>query len=116
MYPKTVLVENVSTDAITSATTTVYTVPTNTRAKWILAYLSNSTGSTISGVDLEIVDGANISVLSAKSLTAGEFLQFDSTSGYIMLEAGYEIRARADATGVSCMLTLEETTGLVSRS
>jgi hypothetical protein len=31
-----------------------------------------------------------------------------------MLESGYEIRARADSAGVSCVLTIEESTGLVS--
>lgn len=113
MKQRSVLVQNVSTDALTSDTTIIYTVPPNTRSKWVLAFLSNGTGSTVSGVALEIHNGGDIVVLGAKSLGAGDFVMFDSASGYVMLEEGYELRARADATGVSCIVTVEETTGLV---
>jgi len=116
MKERSVLVSDLSTAAITSAATTIYTVPSNTRAKWRLAFLSNTTGSTIANVTLNIEDGASVTVLGSKSLTAAEFLQFDGNGAYVILEAGDEIRARADATGISCILTLEETTGLVSTS
>lgn len=114
MKQRSVLVENVSTAAITDAATIIYTVPPNTRAKWVLAFMSNHTGSTISNVDLEVVNAGYIPVLGGKSLTAGESVQFESSSGYVMLEAGYQIRARAGATGVSAIITVEETIGLVS--
>ncbi len=114
MKPRTVLVENVSTALITDDATTIYTVPANTRAKWVLAYVINDSGSTVADVDLHIINGGSVPVVASKSLTNGEHLQFDSASGYIMLEAGTKIRARAATTGVSCILTLEETTGLVS--
>lgn len=102
-----------STAAITDSSTVVYKVPPNTRAKWLLAFVANSANSTISNIDLKIFNGAAISVLATKSLGGGDFLQFDSSNGYVMLEEGYEIRARAGAAGVSCILTLEETIGLV---
>lgn len=114
MKQRSVLVENISTAAISSSDTIIYTVPPNTRAKWVLAFLTNHSGSTVSNVDLEIVNSGYIPVLGGKSLTAGEALQFESTSGYVMLEPGYEIRARAGATGVSAIITVEETIGLVS--
>lgn len=113
MKQRSVLVESISTEAISNTSTVVYRVPPNTRAKWVLAFVANSTNSTISNVDLKIYNGVSIFVLAAKSLGSGEFLQFDSSSGYVMLEEGYEIRARAGAAGVSCILTLEETIGLV---
>jgi len=114
MKERSVLVENVSTEAITDEDTIIYTVPLNTRAKWLLAFMSNHTGSTISDVDLEVVNSGYIPVLGGKSLGAGETVQFESSSGYVMLEPGYEIRARAGATGVSVIITVEETVGLVS--
>jgi len=114
MKPRSVLVENISTEAITDEDTIIYTVPLNTRAKWVLAFMSNHTGSTISNVDLEIVNSGYIPVLGGKSLGAGESVQFDSTAGYVMIEPGYEIRARADDTGVSCIVTIEESSGNVS--
>lgn len=113
MKQRSVFVASVSTSAITSEATVIYKVPPNTRTKWVLAFVANSTGSTISNVDLKIYNGSSISIVAAKSLGSGEFLQFDSAGGYVMLEEGYEIRARAGAAGVSCIVTLEETIGLV---
>ena len=121
MKQKSIFVANVSTEAITDTDTAVYTVPANARAKWVLAFLSNASGSTggggaspITGVSLWVNNSANIPILFDKTLTAGEVLQFDSAGGYIMLESGYQVRARADDAGVSCVLTIEESTGLVS--
>lgn len=114
MKERSVLVDSVSTDAISSDNTIIYTVPNNTRAKWLMGFISNSTGSTVSNVTMNIVDGVDIPILGSKSLPSGDFVMFDSNSGYVMLEAGYKVKVRADSTGVSCILTLEETTGLVS--
>ena len=114
MKERSVLVESVSTDALTNDSTIIYTVPPNTRAKWLLAFISNGTGSTISDVALEIHNGGDIVVLGSKSLGSGDYVMFDSASGYVMLESGYEIRARAGSAGVSCIITVEETSGIVS--
>lgn len=114
MKPRTVFVPEISTDAITSSTTVIYTVPPNTRAKWLLAFLSNTSGSTIADIALYIYDGVQMPILGSKSLGSGDFIQFDSSGGYVMLEAGDELRARSGSAGVSCIITVEETTGLVS--
>lgn len=111
MKSKTVLVENLAT-----SWATIYTVPPNTRAKWILAFVSNGTGSTISDVGLRIVNDDTITVLGAKSLGSGDFIQFGQAGIYVMLEPGYTIEAQAGTTGVSCILTLEETSFVVSTS
>jgi len=114
MRAKTVLVENLSTAVISDSTALIYTVPPNTKSKWILAFVSNGSGTTKSGIDLEISNGVDITVIGAKSLGSGEYLELKTNGGYIMLESGYEIRGRANATGVSCILTFEETSSTVT--
>lgn len=114
MKAKSILVQDLSTAVITDAATTIYTVPPNTRTKLVLVLCSNASGATVANVDVEIKNSAYISVLSDKSLTSGERVVLDFDTGYVMLEAGYEVRARADSAGVSAIVTVEETTGLVS--
>jgi hypothetical protein len=109
MKARSILTENLPT-----STGTLYTVPNNIRAKWILAFVSNSTGSTISDVELLIDNGVTIKVLGSKSLGSGDFIQLKQDGGYVMLEAGTSIKGSAGSTGVSCILTVEETPFLVS--
>lgn len=109
MKAKTVLIENLPT-----TNEVLYTVPSNTRAKWVLAFVSNGTGSTISNVHLKIENGSTITVIGSKSLGSGEFIQLETDGGYVMLESGYTITGDAGSTGVSCILTFEETPFLVS--
>ena len=80
MKARTVLVENLPT---TNAV--LYTVPDNVRAKWILAFVSNGTGSTISNVHLKIENDETITVLGSKSLGSGDFVQLKQDGGYVML-------------------------------
>jgi hypothetical protein len=109
MKAKSILVENLPT-----TNGVLYTVPPNTRAKWILAFVSNGTGSTVSDVHIKIENDATITVLGSKSLGSGDFIQLKQDGGYVMLESGYEITGDAGSTGVSCILTVEETPFLVS--
>lgn len=109
MKAKTILIENLPT-----TNGVLYTVPPNTRAKWVLAFVSNGTGSTISNVHLKIENGSTITVLGSKSLGSGDYIQLKQDGGYVMLEPGYEIIGDAGSTGVSCILTVEETPFLVS--
>jgi hypothetical protein len=109
MKAKSILVENLPT-----TNGVLYTVPPNTRAKWILAFVSNGTGSTISDVHIKIENDETITVLGSKSLGSGDFIQLKQDGGYVMLESGYQITGDAGSTGVSCILTVEETPFLVS--
>ena len=109
MKAKSILVENLPT-----TNGVLYTVPPNTRAKWILAFVSNGTGSTISDVHIKIENGATVTVLGSKSLGSGDYIELEMNGGYVMLESGYEITGDAGSTGVSCILTFEETPFLVS--
>jgi len=109
MKAKTVLIENLPT-----TTGTLYTVPPNTRAKWILAFVSNGTGSTVGNVHLNIENGSTITVLGSKSLGSSDYIQLEQDGGYVMLESGYQITGDAGSTGISCILTFEETPFLVS--
>jgi len=114
MKAKTILKDSLALTGASAADKVLYTVPPNVRAKWILAFVSNGTGSTISNVHLQISNGNTITVLGAKSLGSGDYIQLNQDGGYVMLESGYEIIGDADSTGVSCILTFEETPFLVS--
>ena len=114
MRAKSILTENLTTAALTDSTALLYTVPPNTKAKWVLAFVSNGTGSTVSNVHLQISNDVDIVVLGSKSLGSGDFIQLKQDGGYVMLEAGYEIRGNAGSTGVSCILTVEETSSTVT--
>ncbi len=109
MKAKTILIDNLPT-----TNGVLYTVPPNTRAKWILAFVSNGTGSTVSDVHIKIENGSTITVLGSKSLGSGDYIELEMNGGYVMLEAGYEITGDAGSTGISCILTVEETPFLVS--
>ena len=114
MKARTILKESVALTGATQAERTLYTVPNNVRAKWILAFVSNSTGSTVSNVRLRIENSETITVIGSKSLGAGDYIELEMNGGYVMLESGYSITASANSTGISCMLTFEETPFLVS--
>ena len=115
MRAKTILVESLTTLDIHHADAVLYKVPPNTRSKWVLAFVSNSGGSTVSDVAIEIDAGTeHITVMGSKSLSAGDYLRLEQDGGYVMLEAGYEIRGSSGSTGVSCILTVEETMGTVT--
>lgn len=114
MKARTILKESLALTGATQAERTLYTVPDNVRAKWILAFISNSTGSTVSNVRLRIENDETITVVGSKSLGAGDYIQLEQNGGYVMLESGYSITGSANGTGISCMLTFEETPYLVS--
>tara|TARA_R110000803_G_scaffold107213_1_gene175356 strand:- start:221 stop:583 length:363 start_codon:yes stop_codon:yes gene_type:complete len=101
----------------------LYTVPSNTNTKWLMAFASNSAGSTTSNVIIKVrttrKDTSNadveqiVTVIGSKSLSAGEYLLLGS-GNFTYLEAGDTIEGSAGAAGVGVILTLEETTGIVS--
>ena len=109
MKAKTILI-----DSLPTTNDVLYTVPPNVRAKWILAFITNGTGSTISNVNIKIENDVTITVLGSKSLGSGDYIQLEQNGGYVMLESGYQITGDAGSTGVSCILTFEETPFLVS--
>ena len=111
MKARTILVES-----LPATITTLYTVPPNTRAKWVLAFVSNSTGSSVSGVSIEISNSETITVFGAKVLQSGDFIRLEQDGGYVILDPGYSIQGKANSPGVSCILTLEETSFVVSTS
>ena len=97
-----------------ATTTTKYTVPANTQAKWVLAYVHNSSGSTVANVGVDILYNAvTIPIIGTKSFTSSESLKFGD-GDYVILEAGAEIKVVADTTGISAVFTIEETNQLVT--
>lgn len=110
MKARTIFVEELAT-----STAVLYTVPSNTRAKLVLVFVSNSSGATRSDIDITIdFDSSTIHILGDKSLSSGEHIELQMNGGYIMLEAGYTIKGVAGGADVSCMLTVEEVPFIVS--
>jgi len=95
MKARTILIESLPT-----TNGVLYTVPPNVRAKWVLAFVSNGTNSTISNVHIKIENGSTITVIGSKTLNSGEFIQLETDGGYVMLESGYQITGDAGSTGV----------------
>ena len=94
---------------------TLYTVPNNTRSKWILAFVSNSAGQTVNGITLKIHSGSDVIFLvGGQTVGSGDFLELDHGNGYIMLNPTDHIVGVAGGTGVSCILTFEEVPFIVS--
>lgn len=102
MLAKTVFIDDFPT---TEAT--VYTVPANHVAKWVTMFVSNSNGSSISGVAVKLLRGATTyPLIGSKSLAASEVLLLGSNN-YIMLQGGDQIRIVAGSAGVSAAFTFE---------
>ena len=101
--------------SLPTSNTVLYTAPPNTRVRWVMAFLSNGTGSTISdvGITVEHVETSQtVPVIGSKSFSSGDFLLFGD-GNYVMLDTGDQIKGIADDAGISVILTLEEITGLV---
>ena len=93
--------------------TVAYTVPDNTRTRWVMAFITNGSGSTVSDITMQVhSNGTAIPVLGAKNLGSGEYVLFGDRN-YVMLESGEEIKISAGATGISGILTVEEISTLV---
>lgn len=111
MKAKTIYVDNIGT-----TTTSYYTVPANNRAKMVLLHVQHDTGTGAKDVQILVNDGtADNHVMHAKSLSVGDDVNFGiSQTSYLMMEAGYIVKAVATATGCQMLMTVEETPFLVS--
>jgi hypothetical protein len=103
-------------DEIGTTTTSYYTVPANNRAKMVMLHVQHDTGSGAKDVQILINDGTNDNhVMYAKSLSIGDDVNFGvSQTSYLMMEAGYIVKAVATDTGCQMLMTVEETPFLVS--
>lgn len=113
MKAKTTYVDNIST---TSGGVGYYTVPNNTRAKLVFLHIENNEGSGNMDVEVYVNDGStDHHIVHAKAVSVGADVVFDvSQTSYLMLEAGYSIKAESTAAGGQLILTVEETPFLVS--
>lgn len=111
MKAKTIYVDEVAT-----TTTTYYTVPANNRAKIVFLTLEHDTGSGAKDVEVLINDGTNDNhLILAKGLNIGDDQNLNvSQTSYVMMEAGYIVKAVATGTGCQMIMTVEETPFLVS--
>jgi hypothetical protein len=106
---------SILTGSLPELDVTLYTVPKNTTTKWVLAYLNNTTVNTVTTVNLGLIQastGTSLNIIFGKSLASGDAIRLGS-GDYVILEAGDVIRGRASSVGVSCVLTLEESTSIV---
>jgi hypothetical protein len=111
MKAKTIYVDDITT---TSGGVVYYTVPNNTRAKLVFLHIENNEGSGNMDIEVYVNNGTDHHILHAKAVSVGADVVFDvSQTSYIMLEAGYSIKAESTAAGGQLILTVEETQNLV---
>ena len=87
---------------------TVYTVPKGCKAIATLLFLANSGGTpkTISAAVRDVSDAATVPIVGAKSLGAGEALQFNQ--GRMVLDEYDYVTATPEAGAtMSCIFTVE---------
>ena len=103
-------------DEIGATTTTYYTVPANNRAKIVFLNLQHDTGSGAKDIQVYVNDGTTDNhLMHAKGLNIGDDQNFNvSQTSYVMMEAGYIVKAVATDTGCQMIMTVEETPFLVS--
>jgi hypothetical protein len=87
---------------------TIYTVPKGCKAIATLLFLANSGGSTkaISAAMHDFSETATIPIVGAKSLGAGEALQFNQ-GRMVMDEYDYVTATPEAASTMSCIFTVE---------
>ena len=90
------------------ASNTVYTVPKGCKAIATLLFLANSGGTTksISAAVHDISKATTVPIVGAKSLGAGDALQFNQ--GRMVMDEGDYVTATPEAGAtMSCILTVE---------
>ena len=88
--------------------TTVYTVPKGCKAIATLLFLANSGGTTksISASVHDVSESAVIPIVGAKSLGAGDALQFNQ--GRMVMDEGDHVTATPESGAtMSCIFTVE---------
>ena len=98
--------------------TTLYTVPPNKRAEWVLIYATDTSGSTTS-FDIDMYDAsasATLKVLDGYSIGSNDFFKVGGeVNAFVMLEAGDKIIGRcASNDDVTCLVSVIETNALVT--
>lgn len=98
--------------------TTLYEVPPNKRAEWVLIYATDTSGST-TDFDVDYYDAsetATLKILDTYGLSANDFFKVGGEpNAFIMMEAGDKIIARCKANdAVTCLVSVIETNALVT--
>jgi len=97
--------------ALTGTLTDIYTVPNGKRARWVLMYLTNTSGSN-GTVDVKFYDSsasATLSVLEDYTISSKDFLQVGGeVNAFIMMEQGDKIQASSTQTMSLLVSFIEE--------
>ena len=97
--------------ALTATLADVYEVPAGKRARWVLMYVTNTSGSN-GTVDVKFYDSsatATLSVLEDYTISAKDFLQVGGeVNAFIMMEAGDKIQASATQDMTILVSVIEE--------
>lgn len=98
--------------------TTLYEVPINKQAEWVLIYATNTSGST-SNFDVNYYDAsesATLPILDGYSLSANDFFKVGGEpNAFIMMKAGDKIVAScASNDDVTLLVSVIETNALVT--
>jgi len=77
---------------LTATPTAIYTVPTNKKAEWVHAYITNVSGSN-GTIDMSV---NGLQLLNDYAVSAKDFLDIGGTSNsFVIIEAGQTITASA---------------------
>jgi len=97
--------------SLTGTLTDIYTVPNGKRSRWVLMYLTNTSGSN-GTVDVKFYDSsasATLSVLEDYTISSKDFLQVGGeVNAFIMMEEGDKIQASATQTMSLLVSFIEE--------
>ena len=97
--------------ALTATLADVYEVPAGKRSRWVLMYVTNTSGSN-GTVDVKFYDSsatATLSVLEDYTISAKDFLQVGGeVNAFIMMEAGDKIQASATQDMTILVSVIEE--------
>ena len=87
--------------ALTGTIATIYTVSSSKKAEWVLAYITNTSGSNGS-VTLQYYDAseaATLAILDTYAISSKEFFQIGgNVNEFIIMRAGDQIKASATHT------------------
>ena len=101
-----------------STDTTIYEVPVNKRAEWVLIYATDTSGSSTKlYVDYyDASESATMEILNDYSMSANDFFKVGGEpNAFIMMEAGDKVIARAENNNdISFFVSVIETNALVT--
>lgn len=84
--------------ALTGTIATIYTVPSSKKSEWVLAYITNTSGSngTVTVQYYDASADSTLAILDGYTISSKEFFQIGgNVNEFILMRAGDQIKASA---------------------